>query len=233
MGESRVLRDVARNGDRATGRPVNTVQPDRLSKRSDVTTRSAEPRVRVERVTRMSRSGVQGREVLKLRAAALRQAILERINRIVATAEQRLRRSNNTSLSSIRQLDLVTRVIEVLGEEEYEGILELRSRVRNPSSGTRIARRRKMPKTQDVDQKKPRLKSLKALKKQRAARVAGAGASTSQSGASQGAGGVTAGGSSAPSTVPGKIVSASRGGPSKSLDIFQAKSDDSEAPPND
>jgi hypothetical protein len=229
--ESRVPPEDRRTGDRSTGRSVNTAQPDRLNKRGEVTTRSAESRMRAERITQVSRRGIQSREPLKVRAAAIRQAILERINRIVASAEQRLRRSNSTSLSAIRQLDLVTRVIEVLGEEEYEGVSELRSRGRSSSSGIRFARRRKLPKTQDVDQKKPRLKSLKALKKQRAARAAGSG--MSQSGSSQSAGGVTAATGSAPRIVPGKIVSASRGGPSKSLAIFQAKSDDSEVPPSE
>jgi hypothetical protein len=112
--------------------------------------------------------------------------------------------------------------MEVLGEEEYEGISELRSRERGALSGVSVIRRRKTPKNSDQEQRRQKLKSLKALKKQKAARTAvHKGATTS--GATQGA---AAGSVASPSTALGKIVSASRGGPSKTLDIFQAKIDD-------
>jgi hypothetical protein len=225
--DSRLQRRVERSSDRGSERLTNAMRSEKTtSRRGETATRNTEGRSGNDRAAALQRSNLKSKELSPSRAAALRQAIFDRINRIVASAE-RVRRSGRVSLGSIQQLELATRIIEVLGEEEeYAGISELRSRELTPQTGSRAGRRRKIIKGQDREQQRARIKSLRELKKQRAARKsAGAGGVATQ-GAPQGGGGITAGAGAAPSASIGKIVSASRGGPSKSLDIFQAKSDD-------
>jgi hypothetical protein len=228
LKESRIQRDSNR-GDRPVDRTSKPVRVDSAMKRGESATRSADNRRSTERSTVLARdnqrSGPRSREALQARSAALRQAIFERINRIVTSA-QRLRRSNSTALASMQQLDLATRIMEALGDEDYEGISELRSRERGVVASVRVFRRRKDLKNLELKQQKPRLKSLKALKKQRAARASGQGGAASAGMTQAGTAGIATGASAAPGAATGKIVSASRSGPSKSLDIFQAKSDD-------
>lgn len=228
LKESRTQRDLNR-GDRTVERTGSQVRVDSAVKRGESATRSAESRRSTERAAAVprdnQRSSPRSREALQARSAALRQAIFERINRIVTSAE-RLRRSNSTALASMQQLELAARIVELLGEEEYEGISELRSRERSGVSAVRVLKRRKTTSNKDQEQYDTRLKSLKALKKQRAARASVQAAAVQSGEAKAGAAGVATQSGAAPGSALGKNVSASRGAPSKTLDIFQAKTDD-------
>lgn len=229
LKESRIQRDPNRGGDRTVERRSSQVRVDSAVKRGESATRGAENRRSTERAAAVprdnQRSSPRSREALPARSAALRQAIFERINRIVTSAE-RLRRSNSTALASMQQLELAARIVELLGEEEYEGISELRSRERSGVSAVRVLKRRKTTSSKDQEQYDTRLKSLKALKKQRAARASVQAAAVQSGEAKAGAAGVATQSGAAPGSALGKNVSASRGAPSKTLDIFQAKTDD-------
>ncbi len=156
------------------------------------------------------------------RNTLIRQAIVDRLNRVVASAS-RIRRVGGSTHNVIQQLELASKILEVLGEEEdYGGISEILSRdgggVGRNRRGTSGVRRKLKGVERAVKAKKDRDRRDKRGKK-RSGETAAAGASGNP-------GAVTGSSGGAQSIAPSKIVSASRGGPSKSLDIFQAKSDD-------
>jgi hypothetical protein len=162
------------------------------------------------------------KELQSQKDADLRELIVARLNRVVANAI-RARRSDSSSITAMRQLDLATRVLEALSEEEYDGISEFRASERTGSSRIRLATSRRKKRENSVDNKKPKLKGLKALKKRAKRGPTGgpSGSATTQSTAAAGASPVAA-----KTSASGKISNASNRSPGKSLDIFQAKSED-------
>jgi hypothetical protein len=162
------------------------------------------------------------KELKSQKDAGLRGSIVDRLNRVVANAI-RAKRSDSSSITAMRQLDLATRVLEALSEEEYDGISEFRASERTGSSRIRLATSRRKKRENSVDNRKPKIKGLKALKK-RAKRGPTGGSSVSATTQSTAAAGASA--VAAKTSASGKISNASNRSPGKSLDIFQAKSED-------
>jgi hypothetical protein len=161
----------------------------------------------------VSRSGERtGLERGSRTARATRTDILNRVERMIARIE-RLSRRGNSSDSALRQLDLATRIMDLM-DEEYEGITELRSGRR--LRGSLRARRqlnKGLRKGTKADEEKRALRKKKqqaGQESQPTAELAGAGSATAASATKAGS----------------RVTSAKTSGPSKSLDIFQAKTDD-------
>jgi hypothetical protein len=160
-------------------------------------------------------------------SVALRRAIIGRINRILSTT-QKTRNAGRNSLHTLQRLDVATRVLELIGDEDYfEGVAALRSRsVRGlkrseyAAGVTRSGRSR--------GSKIKSFKSANELKRQREARRARKSSASGGQGSSAAIGGASSGlsKSTQTGTTVGKVSNASGSGPSKSLSIFQAKTDD-------
>ncbi len=150
-------------------------------------------------------------------AAALERRRVEVLGRIQRVLE-RTTPSNQRgmTLSQIMRLEVATKILELLDEEEYQGISELRSRPRLSA-----LRRRRLSRIRGEKLREQELRKAKEREKRRK-RMGGDGAqqSSETSLAPSGAG------------VAVKLASPQKGGiakgstPSKSLDIFQAKIDD-------
>lgn len=172
-------------------------------------------------------SNVRAREIAIRRDALVRQNIVDRLNRVVASAA-RVRRAGGSTRNAIQQLELASRILEALGDEEdYGGISEILGRdggvIRSSRRGPGGLRRKLKGIERAIKAKKDKDRRDKRGKK-RSGEAQAAGPNANQ-------GAVTGTAGSAQATALSKIVSASSGGPSKSLDIFQAKSDDEAGEP--
>jgi hypothetical protein len=145
--------------------------------------------------------------------------VLGRIQRVLERSKQPNRRE--LALSQLMRLEVATKILELLDEDEYLGVSELRSRPRLTSLRSRRLSRVRGKKSREEqlrrmkDRKKRRQKSSDTMPGTVATETAGASGTRVpvKLGASKG------------------VTSARNGGPSKSLDIFQAKVDDDETNP--
>jgi hypothetical protein len=175
--------------------------------------RSIDSSVKPSRVGGISRS--QHTAALERR----RIEVLGRIQRVLERSKQPNRRE--LALSQLMRLEVATKILELLDEDEYLGVSELRSRPRLTSLRSRRLSRVRGKKSREEqlrrmkDRKKRRQKSSDTMPGTVATETAGASGTRVpvKLGASKG------------------VTSARNGGPSKSLDIFQAKVDDDETNP--
>ncbi len=157
------------------------------------------------------------RAVAAQRGAALERRRVEVLGRIQRVLEK-ITPSNQRamSLSQLMQLEVATKIIELLDEDEYQVGSELRSRSRISD-----LRRRRLsrPRGEKFDQRELRRK--KEQEKRR--RSKGTGGRQANSTASAGPSG---GGIALKINASQKVGSGKNTAPSKRLDIFQAKIDD-------
>jgi hypothetical protein len=231
----RGTRDLMQRAVQEREAPVQRTQAVR-TKRGESGARDSMQRAVREREAPLQRRTLSKRHAGLEQASALRETIRARVNRLLVNAE-RSRHKGRTSLSALQQLELATRVIELLGEdEEYGGISELRNEHRSGVVAPRVIRAKNKRGGPSEVRKHAKLKSLKSLRKQRAARATdsteSAGSGSVVRGGAGGSSGMS-GSVSNPRSVAGRIVSGSRSGPGKSLDIFQAKTDDDATVPYD
>jgi hypothetical protein len=148
--------------------------------------------------------------------------ILNRLNKVISTAE-RLKRLPHSAALAMQQLELASRIMELIVEDEYEGIAELRAQtqgVNRKGSEDRLKRKLKASKNPSRSAKLKKLRKLRQMN----LKISPEGSNVSNAALN---GAVkTATSTKGTGNATGKIVSATSGGPSATLDIFQSKVDD-------
>lgn len=152
----------------------------------------------------------------KLQAAALERRRIEVLGKVQRILERTASaRSRGLPLSELMRLEVVSQVVELLEGDEYLGLSDRRLHSRL-SKMSRLNRTRIRGNSLRKDQERELKNKGKGAKQETEGQQASTSGSQMLSGTQAGKATV----------VTQKISSAKTGGPSRSLDIFQAKTDD-------